>query len=201
MRASNFAYVLLLGVVSATPACTVETHLMAGPQGGAGTGGSSATSGAAGKSGSAGQAGGSGGSAGSGETGGASGAAEAGDAGAGDEGGAAGSAENGAAGAAGAGGSVSESCDTSSFEFPEVTCATGSMSELTNPTCQDVFLCMGLADCASSQMDCAACLDDVKAAFESTNTCIQAASQATLTEACKSIAADSADEYPQCVPK
>jgi len=103
-------------------------------------------------------------------------------------------------GVSGAGG-VSDTCDTSGFQFPEVTCDTGSLSELTNPTCQDGFLCMGLVDCAASHMDCAQCLDYLKVAFTNTDTCIHSASQATLTEACTSIAADSADQYPQCVPQ
>jgi hypothetical protein len=202
MRSSNFGYVLLLGVVFATPACTVETKITGGSAGsagsGAGTGGDAGTSGA-GKSGSAGQ-GGSGGGAGSAETGGTAGAAEAGAAGATDTGGAAGSAEAG--GAAGAGGSsASSTCDTTSFEFPKITCDSGSVSEFTNPTCQDLFLCMGIADCASSHLDCAGCLDYLKVAFASTDSCIKSATQASLADACNMIAAENATQYPMCAPK
>jgi hypothetical protein len=206
MRSFNFGCVLLLGVVFAAPACKVEAHLTSG----ANTGGDAGTSGG-GKSGSAGQGGSTGGS-GAADTGGASGAAEtagaAGDhggaAGSNDDGGAAGSSDDGGAGEsaddAGAGG-LNQTCDTSGFEFPEVTCPTGSVSELTNPTCQDVFLCLGLADCAASNMDCGLCLDYLKVAFDDTDTCIESATQTTLADACTRLAQDSAGQYPQCAPK
>ncbi len=202
MRSSNFGYVFLLGVVFAAPACKVEANITDGEAGSggsdAGTGGNAGMSGSAGKNASAGQ-GGTGGSSGAAETGGASGAS-----GASDTGGAAGSSEGGGAGEpsaeAGTGG-VSSTCDTSGFEFPEVTCDTGAVSELTNPTCQDVFLCVGLADCRTSHMDCAMCLDYLKVAFESTDTCVQSGTQTTLANACTKLAEDNANQYPQCVPK
>jgi len=202
MRSSNFGYVFLLGVVFAAPACKVETHVTDGEAGSGGSGGSGAgTGGNAGMSGSAGHAG-SGGSSGAAETGGASGAMDTGGAAGSSEGGGAGEpgAEAGTGGVSGAGG-VSDTCDTSGFQFPEVTCDTGSLSELTNPTCQDVFLCLGLADCAASHMECALCLDYLKVAFKNTDTCIQSATQTTLANACTKLAEDSASQYPECAPK
>jgi hypothetical protein len=204
MHSSKFGYVLLLGVVFAAPACKVEAHIDDGSGGSAGSGAGTAGTGGSSGSGTAGGAttGGSsghGGSSGNASAeGGAAGSAEAGAAGVKETGGAAGSTEE--AGASGAAGEAA-TCDTSHFEFPTATCNTGYLSEFTNPTCQDMFLCHGLAYCEASHMACATCLDYLKGTFQSIDSCIEAATQENLATACQEIAANDASQFPQCAPK